>query len=62
MSRKSSYLVAVLDRQVQSHVEIWMGVSEAADAADWRHPIEEVPYLGRRKLDEDACLGMLCWG
>lgn len=39
-----------------------MGVSEAADAADWRHPIEEVPYLGRRKLDEDACLGMLCWG
>ncbi|MCC5849153.1 MAG: helix-turn-helix domain-containing protein [Verrucomicrobia bacterium] len=60
MKEKSPYLAVSVNRQMQSQVEIWQGVCEAADAAEWPHAIEEVTRFVQ-KLDEEACLGMLCW-
>ncbi|MCC5843940.1 MAG: helix-turn-helix domain-containing protein [Verrucomicrobia bacterium] len=60
MNQNIPYLVAVVDRQMVSHVEIWRGLCGAADRGEWPHAIEELNRL-HRHLDARSCLGMICW-
>lgn len=61
MSTKPRFLVAVVDRRVDSHVQIWNGLCEAAAAGDWPHAIEEIRDMRDLKTDAETCMGMVSW-
>lgn len=60
MSTNPQFLVAVVDRRVQAHVEVWEGLCAEAEALGWDSPIEEA-IARDRTLDTQSCAGILSW-
>jgi LacI family transcriptional regulator len=61
MHQADRFLVVKLNRQYTAHVEMWDGITAAAEEGAWPYPIDEMTGREERQVDWSTCTGLMGW-